>query len=135
MIVYYYRRTDPMPMSYDSIPILYCRTVPVPQPDNTIMASEAAAVELRDRELRDCRMIFIAGFFGLPWLWFVNWYQYRASSPPQSDPMVQVYARRSLAGSMVGLVSFLSYFVMAQLTWRSWATGMMVNAPPDEADF
>lgn len=80
-------------------------------------------------------MLFFAGFLGLPWLWFVNWMHYRRSAPPASDPLVQVYARRSLVGSLFGLVAFLAYFTTVQATWRQWATGIMVNAPEAKDEF
>jgi hypothetical protein len=83
------------------------------------------------QEFKDCRLLFIVGFLGLPWLWFVNWLHFRKLS----DPHVQVYARRSLIGSVIGLVVFVAYFSTMQLTWRSWATEMMVYAPQSRDEF
>ncbi|KAJ1634439.1 hypothetical protein T492DRAFT_973690 [Pavlovales sp. CCMP2436] len=91
-------------------------------------ADPRAAARLH--ELRECRFVFFVGFLGLPWLWFVNWFHYRRRSPPESDPMVQAYAQRSLVGSLVGLALFLCYFCVVQATWRQWVPpDMMVNAP------
>lgn len=88
----------------------------------------------RAQELRECRMLFFAGFLGLPWLWFVNWFHYRRCVPPESDPRVRVYAQRSLVGSISGLVLYLAYVATAQAMWRSWPASFMINAParPDE---
>lgn len=98
-------------------------------------AEEEDALRARKHELRECRLVFFAGFVGLPWLWFINWFQYRRRSPPKSDPMVQVYARRSLIGSLIGLSLFLAYFVIVQTTWRQWAVDMMINAPAGKDEF
>lgn len=94
-----------------------------------------ADVFAQRHELRECRLVFFVGFLGLPWLWFVNWLQYRGRVPPESDPMVQVYARRSLVGSLVGLALFLGYFAIVQTTWRGWARGIMLNAPQNHDEF
>ncbi|KAG8467179.1 hypothetical protein KFE25_000495 [Diacronema lutheri] len=98
-------------------------------------AEEDARRAERAHELRECKLLFFAGFLGLPWLWFVNWFHYRRRAPPESDPLVQVYARRSLLGSIIGLVLFLVYFFTVQLTWRRWATDIMINAPARKDEF
>lgn len=98
--------------------------------------AEDAGALTRRQELRECRTMFFLGFLGLPWLWLVNWFQYRGKNPPHSDPEVAVYARRSLVGALTGFVVFLSYFVAVQCTWRGWAPdSFMVNAPPDKGSF
>jgi len=62
------------------------------------------------------KKMFIGGFFGLPWLWLVNFllfyrYFHRRSCPDE----VKFYAKTSLVLSLIGFVLVIGWFLYFSL--------------------
>ena len=95
--------------------------------DNDDAASETPAE-------RNARQMFFAGLLFLPWLWVANLLyflpDYRAGA---LSPRTKQWLQRSLVGTVLMTVGFVTWVVYVQVTWKSWAPGtiraLMVSVP------
>ena len=106
-------------------------------PGSSLQLDETLSLSAAERQaaldLKVARYMFYGGFAALPWLWFVVWVHFRkVAREPHASPMLAVYARRSLIGSVLGGTLLLSWAITASLSWRSWGEAgraIMLVAP------
>eukprot|EP01129_Flabellula_baltica_P017038 TRINITY_DN9318_c0_g1_i1.p1 TRINITY_DN9318_c0_g1~~TRINITY_DN9318_c0_g1_i1.p1 ORF type:complete len:109 (-),score=15.68 TRINITY_DN9318_c0_g1_i1:37-330(-) len=59
------------------------------------------------------KKMFIMGFFGLPWLWLVNFILFRHFAKKESTPgEVKLYVYASLGLSLLGFVGVVVWYVV-----------------------
>lgn len=67
------------------------------------------------------RNLFIAGFFGLPFLWLLNIIQFWSQSKhPQAPQTLKDSVKYSILCFAMVVVSLIAWNIVFQLEWRKW---------------